>query len=276
MRRIPWARAALLSLTGLLFASCAGATRQSGTPPVTAAKVYGEWLISVTPDRRSEYDQLIREQGLPLFREAGGRMVGWWNTLIGDLYEHVTIWEYDNMAAFQRAVEFLGSDERFARFVASRDPLLEGETNRFLTLAAGGKPPQLPESAAYVVHEIHRVPLGLMPAYLDFMTTRGLPLLKKQGLRLAGPWVTAVGPWGGEVLYLFKFDSLSERDELVANFTAHPDSSVYEGALGEFVDRMGCSGSAASRPHRRADVRAGQLLRTERRESPGGPLAQSV
>ena len=39
----------------------------------------------------------------------------------GSSYEHVTIWEYDNMAAFQRAVEFLGSDERFARFVASRD-----------------------------------------------------------------------------------------------------------------------------------------------------------
>ena len=48
-------------------------------------------------------DQLIEQKGLPLFRAAGGRMVGWWNTLIGDLYEHVTIWEYDDMAAFQKA-----------------------------------------------------------------------------------------------------------------------------------------------------------------------------
>ena len=29
-------------------------------------------------------------------------MVGWWTTLIGNLYEHVTIWEYDDMAAFRK------------------------------------------------------------------------------------------------------------------------------------------------------------------------------
>ena len=51
-------------------------------------------------------------------------MVGWWNTLIGDLYEHVTIWEYDDMAAFERAIGFLSKNPAFARFVAARDPLL--------------------------------------------------------------------------------------------------------------------------------------------------------
>jgi hypothetical protein len=32
------------------------------------------------------YDQLIEKSGLPLFGQAGGRMVAWWKTLIGDLY----------------------------------------------------------------------------------------------------------------------------------------------------------------------------------------------
>src|SRR5688500_5807130 len=73
-----------------------------------AEKVYGEWRIRVRPDKGAEYNQLIQQRGLPLFREAGGRMVGWWNTLIGNLYEHVTIWEYDDMAAFEKAVQFLG------------------------------------------------------------------------------------------------------------------------------------------------------------------------
>ena len=55
--------------------------------PATTNKVYGEWLIRVKPDKGVEYNQLIEQQGLPLFREAGGRMVGWWNTLVGDLYD---------------------------------------------------------------------------------------------------------------------------------------------------------------------------------------------
>ena len=66
-------------------------------------------------------------------------MLGWWKTLVGDLYEHVTIWEYDDMAAFERAGQFLSRNPAFARFVVSRDPLLAGEESRFLRLAPGGE-----------------------------------------------------------------------------------------------------------------------------------------
>src|SRR6266576_5297797 len=79
------------------------ATARAADPPDSLGKVYGEWRIAVKPDKGSEYDKLIETQGLPLFREAGGRMVGWWKTLVGNLYEHVTIWEYDDMAAFEKA-----------------------------------------------------------------------------------------------------------------------------------------------------------------------------
>ena len=37
-------------------------------------KVYGEWRIRIRPDKGAEYTQLIARKGLPLFREAGGRM----------------------------------------------------------------------------------------------------------------------------------------------------------------------------------------------------------
>ena len=61
--------------------------------------------IRVRPDKGNEYAKLIETQGLPLFRRAGGRMVGWWTTAVGDLYEQVTIWEYDGMAAFEAGRE---------------------------------------------------------------------------------------------------------------------------------------------------------------------------
>ena len=84
------------------------------------AKVYGEWKILVKCDKGPEYESLIKSEGLSLFRQAGGRMVGWWKTLVGNLYEHVTIWEYDDMAAFERAIGILGSEPKFAKFVAKR------------------------------------------------------------------------------------------------------------------------------------------------------------
>ncbi len=198
-------------------------------------RVYGEWVIRVKPDKGLEYNELIKRKGLPLFRAAGGRMVGWWNTLIGDLYEHVTIWEYDSMEAFGEAVASLGENERFAEFVKLRDPLLAGEESRFLRLADGAEPPKLPESAATVVHESHHVPVDRMSGYARFMKTEGLRTLRKHGFRPVGPFVVEVGKWS-EVTFLFRFESLAQRERLRTAFQAHPDSKAYVARLSVLVE----------------------------------------
>src|SRR5262245_31095060 len=92
---------------------CAPCASRGDEKAAGAGKVYGEWSMRIKPDKGAEYNELIRTKGLPLFQQAGGRMVGWWATLVGDLYEHVTLWEYDNMAAFEKAVGFLGGSEKF-------------------------------------------------------------------------------------------------------------------------------------------------------------------
>src|SRR4051794_12107788 len=234
-------RPRLASLLLLAFAVLVPASRgdegPAASPKDQARHVYGEWRIRVRPDKGPEYNRLIEKSGLPLFREAGGRMVGWWKTLIGDLYEHVTIWEYDDMAAFERAIGHLSKDAAFARFVGARDPLLAGEESRFLRLATGVDRPRLPEPAPFVIHETHRVPLARRGAYLDFMTRRGLDLLKAHGFRTVGPWVVDVGRWA-EVTYLFRFESLAERERLIAEFSAKADARLYGEELGGFVDEV--------------------------------------
>src|ERR1051326_8414152 len=120
-------------MTALAWAvrGAAQTSSKESLPGGEATRVYGEWRIRVKPDQSQTYERLIEKSGLPLFREAGGRMVGWWKTMVGDIYEHVTIWEYDDMAAFERAGQFLSKNSAFARFVALRDPLLAGEESRF-------------------------------------------------------------------------------------------------------------------------------------------------
>jgi type 1 glutamine amidotransferase len=161
-------------------------------------------------------------------------MVGWWKTLIGDLYEHVTIWEYDDMAAFERAIQFLSKNPAFERFVVSRDPLLSGEESRFLRLAKGAEHPSLPEAASFVIHEIHRVPLARRDAYLAFMAKQGLKLLKDHGFRPVGPWLVDVGRWT-EVTYLFRFESLAERERKITEFAATADARVYGEKISAFT-----------------------------------------
>ncbi len=202
------------------------------TPSPT--KVYGEWRIRIRPDRGTEYSRLIQDKGLPLFREAGGRMVGWWTTLMGDLYEHVTIWEYDGMPAFEKAVGLLGKDERFHKFAALRDPLLSGEDSRFLRLLRFSERPPLSSNAKFVVHEIHQVPLGRLGAYFK-NAEEMIAIFKKNGFKLAGPFQSAVGK-SSEITYLFFYESLSERDSRLAALASSADGQKLDRLLGETVE----------------------------------------
>lgn len=219
----------------LILTAGVSSVRADDSAPPTLGKVYGEWRIFVKPDKGPEYDKLIETEGLPLFRAAGGRMVGWWKTLIGNLYEHVTIWEYDDMAAFEKAVGFLGSEPRFAAFVAKRDPLLSGEENRFLRLAPKGLSPELHEPARFVIHETQRVPLKKQHEYLQYLQEGGLPLLKRSGFRPVGPFTTAVGKWT-EATLLFRFDTLAERERLIAKFINSEEGQRYLERISDFSD----------------------------------------
>ncbi len=223
-----------------LVVTSRGALEQTPPKPVeatAAGRVYGEWRIRVRPDQGPAYGKLIEQTGLPLFREAGGRMVGWWTTLVGDLYEQVTIWEYDDMAAFERAIQFLTKNPAFGRFVLARDPLLAGEESRFLRLAPGAIGPSLSEPAPFVNHEIHRVPLEARDAYLKYMAGEGLGLLKEQGFRPVGPWVVDVGRWS-EVTYLFRFESLAQRERLIKRLNEADAARTYATKLGEFTEEV--------------------------------------
>jgi hypothetical protein len=222
----------IVFLAPLLLFLCLPATKPQGANGMTApqGKVYGEWRIRVRPDKGAQYDELIRSQGLPLFKAAGGRMVGWWRTQIGDLYEQLTIWEYDDMAAFQQAVEHLGLNQKFAEFAAQRDPLLSGEESRFLRLAPQAIAPKLHEPAPIVIHEIHRVRLADLSSYLEYMQTKGLPMLQQHGFSPVGPLVVDVGD-STEVTYLFRFESLAERERLIAEFSQKRASEDYSREL---------------------------------------------
>jgi uncharacterized protein len=260
----------------LLIVGLSASLRGADEAKPATGRVYGEWKILVKPDKGAEYDQLIESEGLPLFRAAGGRMVGWWKTLIGNLYEHVTIWEYDDMAAFEKAIGFLGAEPKFAAFVAKRDPLLAGEESRFLSLAPDALSPTLHDPAKFVIHETHRVPLDRQGHYLSYMHATGLPILKKHGFDPVGPLTTAVGKWS-EITYLFRFDSLTNREKLIADFLCTEDGNAYarriSGSTEEVTTRLLLPAAFAKPPEEKAatlnrDLEPSSVLRHLERVTP--------
>ncbi len=221
----------------LLVASTFAAADDPSEAKPPSTQVYGQWSIRPKPDQGPAYNELIEQRGLPLFRSGGGRMVGWWNTLVGNQYEQLTIWEYDSMAAYERAVASLGANPRFTEFARLRDPLLAAEESQFLTLAEGGQAPKLPETAPVVIHEVHQVPLKRTGEYLRYMKGEGRKLLASHGFHPIGPLVAEVGKWN-EVTYLFPFQSLAERERLRSQFAAHADAPVYGANLQRFVENI--------------------------------------
>ena len=69
------------------------------------------------------------------------------------------------------------------------------------------------------------------------MTRHGLGILKANGFRPAGPWVVDVGR-SSEFTYLFRYDSLAERERLTAKFAATAKGRSFDARVGELVEEI--------------------------------------
>ena len=87
------------------------------------------------------------------------------------------------------------------------------------------------------MHEIHRVPLAQRGAYLEYMGKQGMSLLKANGFRPAGPWIVEVGKWS-EVTYLYSYESLAQREQLIEKLRSNPSAVEYWQKLGEFTEEI--------------------------------------
>ncbi len=202
--------------------------------PSAAQMVFGEWRINVKPGMMKEYEQLIIDEGLPLFKK-NARMVGWWKTLIGDLYQMTTIWEYDSIADFEEGVRAAENDAAFQRFAEKRDKLLDGEKSEFLKkpdfVPLIGKP----ITYSVIIHETHIVKQGHMDAYLDYWNKIALKGLAEAGFRIVGPFVQHSGD-SDELLILVCFNNLAERDAKLGTFGDFSIAKTFGAALNEHIE----------------------------------------
>lgn len=195
--------------------------------------VYGHWSVKIKPGMEQAYEDLIETEGLPLFRQ-NAKMVGWWKTLIGDLYEQITIWEYDDISTFENGIKASANNKAFQRFARERNTLITGEVSQFLKLGPGAPVPDKPIKLPVIIHETHIVKQGHMPAYLDYWKTTASPGLKEAGFRIVGPFVQHTGH-SDQLLILVCFENLAERDRLLGTFGNFSIAETFGRALDEHI-----------------------------------------
>lgn len=229
-------RTTILSVFGVVFLTigCAKSDAPGAEEAAAAKKVYGEWRIRLRPESEADYNKLIEEQGLALYTEAGGRLMGWWHAYAGGPQEQVTIWEFDDIGAYRTAMSALMKNDRYRQFDALWRPLVDVVHNRLLRLPIEAEPATVPERAPFLIYEQHHVPYPRLNLYLDFMFEDGLEILRRNGFRPTGPFLINVGRWS-DVTYVFRYTSPTEREELRAKFAETADAKDFTRNLRRYI-----------------------------------------
>lgn len=77
-----------------------------------------------------------------------------------------------------------------------------------------------------IEHRTYRLPHGTMEDYLVKYETQALPLLKKHLERLLGFFISETGPLN-EVVHIWAYDSLADRERRRANLEADPEWKAF-------------------------------------------------
>jgi hypothetical protein len=99
----------------------------------TSSKVY--WMITaeVPLGKLASYHAFNQKELRPVQEKYGYNFIGSWQTIVGDIEQVISIAEFDNMEAYNKArVAFLGSEEWKTSLGSKVDSFLKSIETRFL------------------------------------------------------------------------------------------------------------------------------------------------
>ncbi len=96
------------------------------------AKVYWMITIEIPLAKLGEYHQLAAAELAPMQEKYGYKFIGSWQTIVGNIEQVISIAEFENMEAYNKARQgFLGSEE-WKAFSKKTDGMIKGVKTRFL------------------------------------------------------------------------------------------------------------------------------------------------
>lgn len=73
------------------------------------------------------FEAAFRDRIMPIVRERGLRLRGFWKTLVGNAGEYLELWDFDSLAEFEREWSGLMQDPRLLEVFQNTGPMVEEE-----------------------------------------------------------------------------------------------------------------------------------------------------
>jgi hypothetical protein len=79
--------------------------------------IYEERRYDVSPARKAEFIKLFKDMGIPLISKYGGKIIGVWDTIIGNRNEVVVLLAFDDVLKRMECWDKFKKDEKFVKAI---------------------------------------------------------------------------------------------------------------------------------------------------------------
>lgn len=128
-----------LSLITIIFVLTLFLLPRDSVAQKSSDKVYWMITVEIALENLSKYHDLAARELIPMQEKYGYKFIGSWQTIVGNIQEVISISEFENMDAYNKArQDFLGSDE-WKVFIKENPDLLKNIKTRFLRATSYSK-----------------------------------------------------------------------------------------------------------------------------------------
>ena len=187
--------------------------------------IFVEATLKVAPGKQREFNDLLKNDVVPLMERHGAKLVTAWGNLTGAQDVVTDLWAYEDLAQMQRVQESWAGDPAMREIFKKLQTLSPWETTKLLTPLRYHPADALwqPRSTTRLLMTARlRVTSGQTGAFLKFFQNEFLPVAQMHGMQLVGAFQTAVGPLS-EILDLWRFDNLAAYAEVSRALGADPE-----------------------------------------------------
>ena len=94
--------------------------------------IYVLAIRQLFPGKMAQYKEVETKELIPLWKKNGIKMIGHWNTIIGNSYETINLYAFNDMAHYQKVREANRTDPESQKLQADLGALTMSSNSRLL------------------------------------------------------------------------------------------------------------------------------------------------
>ena len=197
--------------------------------------IYDMRTYEIAPGRVADYMKNVKEIAIPIRRDHGVKLGGWYYSEVGPLNQVWHIWAYEDTKHLVEGAEAVRADPRWRNdYMPSNRGLVQSQRDAIVVQPAFAptsyEPVDSAEPRLYDMR-IYDIKPGRIPEYMSAVEQVGLPIREELGVKLAGWFYSDVGTLN-QVVHIWAYDDSDDLHRKMRAVYQHP------GWAGDYVPRV--------------------------------------